>query len=199
MAASLARAAGMQLQLAAGQQLEPLAVALLQGSMLSQQGPWDAGLLAVRVDGSSSSGSGSSSESSGSDSRCERSSGIVEQAGYREGGQAAHSRIEAVAADTEEQQTDLLQVQQQQQQQQQRQQRLVVELVAAFTSPSFAVGWVGSGPQARQQVVVLRRQGVAAAAADDLPEEDLAGGLGSQFGVQAEVKCMEVCCSWPLV
>jgi hypothetical protein len=181
MAASLAKATGMQLQLAAGQHMEPLAVQLLQGSMLSQPGPWDAGILAVRVDGSSntdgSSGSDGSGAATGSSAQPEEEA--------EEAGPGSPSNGE----------------QQQDQQQQQQQQRLVVELIAAFTSPSFAIGWVGSGPQSRLQAVVLRQQGPAggaAAAAEGAAEGGPAGRLGRQAG-QPEVKCLEVCCSWPLV
>lgn len=186
MAASLARAAAMTLQLEAGRQLEPLAVALLQGSMLSQPGPWDAGLLAVRVDGSSTSSGGGRSSNGSSDS-----SGNSGSSGAAAGSAAQHEQ----AADAGHADQGLLC-----NGDKQRQQRLIVELVAAFTSPSFAIGWLGPGLQDKAQAVVLRRAGPAnaAAVAGGAAEAAPAGRLGQLPAVPPQVKCLEVSCSWPL-
>lgn len=148
MAASLARAAGMQLQLQRQQALEPLLTQLLQTQLLSQPGPWDAGVLALRVvrsagdDCSSSQMSTSGSQPSSSPA-----------AGGGGGGAGRCQQEQGAAADVE---------------------RLRVELVAAFTSHSFAIGYAAAGMQ--PQVHVLRRPAV---------------------GDGAAVKCLAFSCNWP--
>uniref|UniRef100_A0A383V1S9 Uncharacterized protein n=1 Tax=Tetradesmus obliquus TaxID=3088 RepID=A0A383V1S9_TETOB len=184
MAASLARAAAMTLQLEGGRQLQPLATQLLQGSMLSQPGPWDAGLLAVRVAGSSSSSS--RNESSDSSDNSGSSGDAAGSAAQHEQAEDAGHADQGLLCNGEKQ----------------RQQRLVVELVAAFTSPSFAIGWLGPGPQAKAQAVVLRQAGPAnasaAAVAGGAAEAAPAGRLGQLPALPPQVKCLEVSCSWPL-
>jgi F0F1-type ATP synthase membrane subunit c/vacuolar-type H+-ATPase subunit K len=195
-AASLARAAGMQLQMTAHTQIQPLAVWLLQRSILTQRGPWDAGMLAVRV-GIKSGGETSSDSSYTSSSGDSRSS--EDEAVHFEGAGAAG----AAACDEPDPGAPDAGGKHQGQQQQQQQRRLCVELAAVFTSPSFAVGWMTTEPEAALQVEVLRNDGQrpAAAAAAAAPEEAPGGGMLQQQQQPAalpQVKCMAVCCSWPL-
>jgi hypothetical protein len=202
MAASLARAAGMQLQMTAHTQIEPLAVRLLQRSILTQRGPWDAGMLAVRV--GVKSGAETSSDSSYTSSSSSGDSGssddeAVHFKGAGAAGTAVCDGLDPGAPDADGEH-------QGQQQQQQQERRLCVELAAVFTSPSFAIGWMTTEPEAALQVEVLRNDGQrpVAAAAAAAPEDAPGGDLQQQQQQQQQpaalrqVKCMGVCCSWPL-
>jgi hypothetical protein len=82
---------------------------------------------------------------------------------------------------------------------------LRVEFVAAFTSPSFAVGYLArTGRQAALTDIQVFRSscphptsGAAAAAAGS--EEAVVDSSSAVLSVHPPgVTCMELCCSWPL-
>jgi len=233
MAAALARSTAMQLQ--ADQATPPAQAAegVLAGQLLTQQGPWDAGLIAVRVNTSSSTSSsssdGGSSRDGGGSSSSKRGSGVAAQELPEEGGGQAGSTIEG---DTQQgdcgpdRQQGSTEAQPQQQQQQQQQQdvaqtaegpagcvdraaagRLLrVEFVAAFTSPSFAVGYASRNARGAvtAEVQVLRGQQQhrpTAAAATGEGAAEGAAAVADDDGdgeVPPGVSCMEVCCCWPV-
>jgi hypothetical protein len=195
MSANLARTAGMQLQMTAHAQIEPLAVQLLQRSILTQRGPWDAGLLAVRVD-TNNGGESSIEQNDTNSSSSGDSDSSDDEAVHFDGAATAKT---AVGCGADPSASDAAAEQQQQQQQR----RLCVEFAAVHTSSSFAIGWMASDPEAALQVEFLRNDGhgpAAAAAAVAQPEEVHDGGLQQQrVPLQVpQVKCVGVSCSWPL-
>jgi hypothetical protein len=181
MAASLAQAAGMQLQVEPQAPLPGLAEQLLTHHLLTQPGPWDAGIIAARVS-SSGSGSSSSGSSSGASQGCSSRGESSGSAGSWPA-QADEQGVTQAAPSL-----------------------LRVELVAAFTSPSFAVGYLGctssssgsssssssSRRQGLREVQTLRCNNAAAA-----PAGGAAGGMLSVEQQQPGVTAMEVCCTWP--
>lgn len=231
MACALAKSAALQLQAEPHSMPTQAAAHVLRSHLLSQPGPWDAGLVAVRVDASSSSGNGHSaaSQSSSEDSSTgaaaqEQGVAAEEQAGCGSQLQPPLPAVQPVAAvvgsaadksPAAEQQANgaaaavaascqptapavPLTVR--------------VEFVAAFTSPSFAVGYLArDGRQSvLSDVAVLRgSQANASAGATAATPGTAAGGSASAAGPcpvksdanahrQPSVSSMEVSCSWPV-
>jgi hypothetical protein len=190
MNASLARVAGMELQNPGNAQAEQLAVRLLERSILTQRRPWDAGMLAVRVDVSGGDpGSESSATSSGSSDSGSSADGAEHFAPVGAASAGTDSGPGPAAPHGAGQQ------------QQQQQRKLCVELAAAYTSPSFAVGWLTSEPQAALQVEVLRQEG--GRGPDGAAAQAAAGGGGLQqqqpeLELRPQVACMGAACSWAL-
>jgi hypothetical protein len=245
MACSLAKSVGMQLQVEPHTLPTQAAQDVLKGQLLILEGPWDAGVIAVRVSSSSnggSSGGDGSSTSSSSSSSGDSSSG---EAGARCGdaktsaaGTKGPQQESAGALDRGPPLTVELSRQQQQQQQQQQQEwrqqqqqeqqqgadeeaaaaagckvtarddvsMLRVEFAAAFSSPSFAVGYLAAtGQQAPVCAVQVLRErqpgyqclGGDAAATGSGSDGTVAGKDVAKAGPPG-VTCLEFCCSWPL-
>jgi hypothetical protein len=247
MACSLARAAGLQL-LAQPHGLPTQAgEAVLRGQLLNQPGPWDAGLIAVRVS-NSSSGSGSCNSGSSSDFSSSRSGSPTGAAGradlagtadvqeQADGGRCAPNYSSEVPTAPKSE----LQGHQQKLQvvgsspattaaaagvsNQQLQQQpggvsvaaapeahvhpaaavMRVEFVAAFTSPSFAVGYLArNGRQASMtdvQVLHARQPGIpppAAAAANPAAVGADSSHVEAHTTQLHNITSLEVSCSWP--
>jgi hypothetical protein len=192
MAASLAKTVGMQLQVNQQQPLALLADDVIRNHVLTQPGPWDAGWLAVRV---SSRKAGSSSSSSSTASPNSSGAGSSNLDGDEAGLLHSQEAKNAAACPASE----CLKAHCSQDGSQQ-QQLLQVELVAAFTSQSFAVGYLSNSERSteaapavapEEHVQVLRVAGsVHSAALDD-------GGLQWQKA-NCSVKCLEFSCHWPM-
>ena len=224
MAVSLAKTAAQQLQGEAHTPPTQAAQRVLRGQLLNRPGPWDSGFIAVRVADSSiepdgdSFGSGfDTTQSKGSsadddsgdptgsptgkgataeahtaggdsvEAACGNNRHVVPapgQAGDAEGREGAGVNGPAVAS-----------------KQPSAAPMLRVEFVAAFTAPSFAVGYLAqrsTHAPPLSEVSVLRsscQQGLANAAA---PPADEVEGCGVLPSGPPGVSCMEVCCCWPL-
>lgn len=267
-AASLSKAAGVQLQVEHSSQQHnttttsatpPTLAAerVLTGQLLTQPGPWDAGLIAVRVNRHSSS-----DDDGDGDGDCEDSSSSSSSDGSDDDGGPADTQPRHLStpddclemngqpkqAQQQEQQGKQLEQQQMEQEQQQDSEQqeprqsgavggdtatasrgegqgapddaqpslVCVEFVAAFTAPSFAVGYLAHNSKrvVLSEVQVLRTT-TTTSCRHHHPEphgNDDGGGVDTNTGLDAaaaaaggddddmrpSVTCMEVCCSWPL-
>lgn len=167
---------------------------VLQGQLLSQAGPWDAGLVAVRV-GCGSGGAGAGSSTSSSSGTSDSSEGGVEGAGCSQhiiDGAAPSTAAAACAAPSSSPPV------------------VRVEFVAAFTAPSFAVGYLAhtgdGGVVSEVQVLRANHQQHSYNTSKDCAYGTDAGTVVVIAPPSSDmtcvpppgVSCMEVCCSWPL-
>jgi hypothetical protein len=207
MACALAKSAALQLQADAHSMPTQAAEHVLRTHLLSQPGPWDAGLVAVRVDTSSSSGSHSAASRSSSDDSsegaaaqergCDSQSASLQPATARSecaadtgtAGQQHTCEAAAVVAASCQPTAPAMPL------------TVRVEFVAAFTSPSFAVGYLArDGRQSvLSDVAVLRGSQAGATAAGGTATTPGPVESGSSASHQPpSVSSMEVSCSWPL-
>lgn len=231
MACALAKSAALQLQAEPHSMPTQAAAHVLRSQLLSQPGPWDAGLVAVRVDASSSSGNGhtaasrsSSEDSSKGAAAQEQGVAAEDQAGCGPQVQPPVPALQSVAAVVESA-TDKCSAAEQQANEAAAAVAascqptapavpltVRVEFVAAFTSPSFAVGYLArDGRQSvLSDVAVLRSsQAITRAGATAATPGTATGGSASAaghgpvpFSASAHhlpsVSSMEVSCSWPV-
>lgn len=229
MACTLAKSAAMQLQVEPHCMPTQAAEDVLRTQLLTQPGPWDAGLVAVRVntnrsDSSSddqrqsegSSSSGDSAEKSGLQNHSAQVSEAGVDTALHTPGSGHVLGADATRPPRSGQVTATgVARQQQQQQNHSTTDRAVggqptgpaapvlrVEFVAAFTSPSFAVGYFArNGRQGvLSDVKILRRPqpdtavGAPTAAAS---ESGVANADLASDSQPPSVTSMEVSCCWP--